>query len=149
MSSPRVPCAGAVVVRPDGRLLLVQRGNEPDRGRWTLPGGKLEAGETFEQACAREVLEETGLSVVVERFVGEVELRLAGPGVAVVRDFRCSPAPGADLDAVRAADDAADLGWFTPAQVRELDCTPGLVPTLEEWGVLEPGPSDVPAEDRG
>ncbi len=143
VSSPRVLCAGAVVTRPDGRCLLVRRANEPDRGCWTLPGGKLEPGESFEVACAREVLEETGLAVAVDAFVGEVELPLAGPGVALVRDFRCTPLLDADLDAVRAGDDASDVGWFTPEEMRALACTPGLLQALEAWKVLEPAPGQT------
>src|SRR2546430_16924216 len=60
----RVPCAGAVVKDQAGRLLLVRRGREPGRGRWSLPGGRVEPGETAAEAAVREVREETGLDVV-------------------------------------------------------------------------------------
>lgn len=53
---------GAVVIH-DGRVLLIRRGKEPLRGRWVVPGGTVELGETLEQALVREVLEETGLRV--------------------------------------------------------------------------------------
>jgi len=55
-----VPAVGAIVFR-DGAVLLVKRGQEPNRGRWSVPGGTLEAGETVEQGAARETLEETGI----------------------------------------------------------------------------------------
>ena len=62
-SLPLVPCVGAVVHDAAGRLLLVRRGRDPHRGRWSLPGGRVEAGESPEQAIEREVREETGLTV--------------------------------------------------------------------------------------
>src|SRR4051812_35800604 len=51
----RVPCVGAVVTDAEGRLLLVQRANEPGRGLWSIPGGRVEPGETARQAVVREV----------------------------------------------------------------------------------------------
>jgi len=61
-----VPAIGAVVFR-DGEVLLVKRGAEPNKGRWSLPGGVLEAGETVEAGAVREALEETGVTVRPER----------------------------------------------------------------------------------
>lgn len=135
----RVPCVGAIVADPLGRLLLVERGHPPHQGCWSLPGGRVEPGETHPAATVREVLEETGLHVeVVGAPVGEVELALPGGVVALVVDYRCRPLPSTDLGAVRGGDDAANADWFTAAQVRSLPCSPGLVHQLEEWGVLAP-----------
>jgi mutator protein MutT len=63
-SEPRQPAVGVggVVIR-DGRVLLIRRGKEPLRGRWLVPGGTVELGETLEEAVVREVREETGLEV--------------------------------------------------------------------------------------
>jgi 8-oxo-dGTP diphosphatase len=63
-SEPRHPVVGvgAVVIR-DGRVLLIRRGKEPLRGRWLVPGGTVELGETLQEAVVREVREETGLDV--------------------------------------------------------------------------------------
>jgi 8-oxo-dGTP diphosphatase len=55
--------ASAVICDEAGRVLLVLRGRDPQRGRWSVPGGKVEPGETLEQAATREALEETGLQV--------------------------------------------------------------------------------------
>ena len=132
-----IACVGGIVLDDDGRLLMIQRGTEPDLGRWSLPGGRVELGETDEEAAVREVREETGLDVeVIGEAVGGVELLIPFGGVAAVVDFLCRPAADADLDAVRAGDDAADVGWFTPAEVRLLDCSSGLVDTLDDWGFL-------------
>src|SRR3954468_2277091 len=63
---PDRPVVGVgAVVLVDGRVVLVKRAHEPLMGEWNLPGGGVELGETLEQACAREVLEETGLMVTV------------------------------------------------------------------------------------
>ena len=139
MDGPRVDCVGGIVVHdgPDGRrLLLVLRGREPSRGTWSVPGGRVEPGETDEAATAREVLEETGLRVRVGRLVGTVERDAPAGGVYVIRDRLCHPEDGADAAAVRGGDDADDAAWFTPEQVRALDCAPGLVEALTGWGVL-------------
>ena len=61
-----IPGVGAVILREfEGRkqVLLIQRGSEPMAGGWSLPGGAIEIGETIREACVREVLEETGMSV--------------------------------------------------------------------------------------
>ena len=132
----RIRCVGGIV-RYDGRLLLVRRGQEPARGTWSVPGGRVEAGESDPAATAREILEETGLVVEVGRLAGAVER--AAPtrgGVYVIHDYVCRPGRDADVTAVRAGDDADDAAWFTPAEVRLLDTSPGLVEALESWGVL-------------
>ena len=138
-SVDRIPCVGGIVVHssPIGpRLLLVRRGQEPAKGTWSVPGGRVEAGESDEAATAREVFEETALRVDVGGLVGSVEREAPGGGVYVIRDFACSPVSDVDVTAVRAGDDADEVGWFTPDEVRRLDCSPGLVEALTEWGVL-------------
>ena len=131
-----MPCVGAVVRDTAGRLLLVRRGTEPGRGRWSVPGGRLEPGEDPAAGAAREVLEETGLQVEVGLPVGVVER--VGPGgvTYVIEDFHAVPAAGVDPFALRAGDDADEARWFTQAEVHELDCVEGLVEALTGWGVL-------------
>jgi 8-oxo-dGTP diphosphatase len=130
---PVVPCVGAIVRDVDGRLLLVQRGHEPHASRWSLPGGRMEAGETAEQAVVREVREETGLDVRAGAPVGRV--RIPGDGVVYdVVDLACTlTRPGGRPVA---ADDAADVLFADAATLDMLPCTPGLVQTLRDWGVL-------------
>ncbi|HEX5770213.1 MAG TPA: NUDIX domain-containing protein [Nocardioidaceae bacterium] len=136
MQRRRVPCVGGIVVDDAGRILLVRRGQEPARGRWSVPGGRVEAGEDDPTATAREVLEETGLAVSVAELVGTVERDAPDGSIYAISDYRCTPSPGADPALVVAGDDADEVGWFTPEQVRELDTAPGLVEALEDWGVL-------------
>ena len=121
---------GAIVV-DDGSLLMVQRDTEPARGLWTLPGGRVEAGEFLSQAVAREVREETGLDVVPGGLVGILEV--PGDPHYVILDFAATIERRADPVA---ADDAADARWVPLDKVAELDCTPRFVETLTAWGVL-------------
>lgn len=129
-----VPCVGAIITDPAGRILLVQRGTEPARGCWSVPGGRVEPGEDDASATAREVLEETGLVVEVGGLVGTVERDAPDGSVYVIADYACSPT--GDWDRPVAGDDAVAVGWYTPQEVRRLACVPGLVAALEEWGVL-------------
>jgi ADP-ribose pyrophosphatase YjhB (NUDIX family) len=132
----RVDCVGGIVTTLDGRILLVRRANAPAAGLWSVPGGRVEPGEADATATAREIREETGLRVLVGDLVGTVERDAPDGSLFVIRDYRCTPEDGADPAGVVAGDDAADVGWFTPAEVARLDCAPGLVEALEDWGVL-------------
>jgi 8-oxo-dGTP diphosphatase len=98
-----------VVVRDDGRVLVVQR---RDNGRWEPPGGVLELAETFDEGVRREVAEETGVQVEVERLTG-VYKNLTRGIVALV--FRCRPAVGE----ATATDEARRVAWFTPDEARQ------------------------------
>jgi 8-oxo-dGTP diphosphatase len=131
----RVPCAGAVVRDPAGRLLLVRRGREPGRGRWSLPGGRVEAGETAADAAVREVREETGLDVVAGAVVGRVERPGPGGVTYVIDDIACTVRGGQ----LRAGDDADDARWVHGAEVALLPLTDGLLDALTGWRVLPEG----------
>ncbi len=132
-----VLCVGGIVLDDRGRLLLVQRGTEPAKGRWSVPGGRVEAGESDEVAVAREVLEETGLRVTVERFVGQVERDGPEDSLYVISDYLCQVEPGdaAGGATPRAGDDAADVRWCTSEEVRQLPLSGGLLKALHSWGI--------------
>jgi ADP-ribose pyrophosphatase YjhB (NUDIX family) len=122
---------GAVIL--DGRrVLLVERGNEPLRGYWSLPGGAVEPGERLEDALIREVHEETGLCVhtgaiaaVFERIMPD-----ASGGCEyhyVLIDFYCAIA-GGDL---RAGSDSSRVEWFDVDALGALPITSGTREVIE------------------
>lgn len=118
----------AVVRDDDGRVLLVLRDRGAYAGRWSLPGGKVEHGESLASALTREVLEETGLTVGVDAHVWTHE-QLPGqgmPGHYVILVHRASTLAGE----ARAGDDAREIRWVDPADLHDLEVTPGLVDAL-------------------
>lgn len=123
-----VPCAGGLVYDDVGRLLLIRRATPPARGQWSVPGGRCEPGESAERACEREVAEETGLIVRVQRLAGRVQRPGPMEQVFAIDDFVCQLV-GGQLDA---ATDAEEARWVTGAQYQELDAAGLLVPRLTE-----------------
>lgn len=104
---------GAIIVDDEDRVLLVQRGHEPMQGRWSIPGGLVELGETLDEALRRETHEETGLAI---ENLGLVELldRIYREEDRVryhyvIADYLCRPSGGL----ARAGDDAAAIHWAT------------------------------------
>ena len=139
-SPPRPEVAvGAVAVR-DGHLLMIRRGREPGAGLWSVPGGRVEPGETLREAVAREVAEETGLRVTVGAFLGHVERRgdRPTPYHFVILDFAVTVE---DDRAPTAGDDADAAAWVPLTELTDPDggrpVVAGLVAFLDDTGVLE------------
>ena len=134
---PEIAAVGAIAVR-DGALLLIRRGHAPSRGRWSLPGGRVEPGETPREALVREIAEETGLSVEVGELVGEV-VRPGPNGVTYrIQDYRVTVVGGSGVAgaAVVAGDDALDVAWVPLADVAKRQLSAGLLRTLRLWAVI-------------
>lgn len=132
-----VECVGAVITDQSERMLLILRGHEPGKGLWSVPGGRIEPGETDQQAVVREVAEETGLVVTCGRLLGTAELPgLAGARV-IVRDYLAELAAEPAAQVAVAGDDAAGVRWVTGAEADAMDArgelTTGLLSTLRSW----------------
>ncbi|HEY7106044.1 MAG TPA: NUDIX domain-containing protein [Acidimicrobiia bacterium] len=128
-----VVAVGAVAVQ-DGALLLVRRGRGPAAGEWSVPGGRVEAGESLHVAVVREVLEETALEVVVDRYLGWVERIDAAAGSHfVILDFAVTVLAGTPS----AGDDAAEVAWVPFDELGDLRLVDGLYDFLHDVGVVE------------
>jgi 8-oxo-dGTP diphosphatase len=117
---------GAIVIEK-GKILLEQRGNEPAKGQWTIPGGVVEVGESLEAAVKRETKEETGLDVEVQRLVdvvdqvhydnqGQIEYHF------VIIDYAAKVKTGK----ATAASDAKDVRWVEISEVENYNLTPSF-----------------------
>lgn len=130
-AAPQV-CVGAVVV-DDGRLLLIRRGRGPGAGLWSVPGGRVEPGETVGEAVVRELAEETGLEGLCGPLLGWVE-RISDEHHLVILDFvvdvldPAEPVPG---------DDAAEAAWVPLEEVAEQELVDGMAEFLHEHGVID------------
>jgi mutator protein MutT len=122
-----VPAVGVVVVRDDGRVLLARRRNPPSEGLWSLPGGRLELGETISECARREVREECGIECeplevfhAVDRIHLDSEGRVRFHYLIVdvlARWTSGQPAAGTD---------ASEVGWFALAEFASLEITKGV-----------------------
>jgi ADP-ribose pyrophosphatase YjhB (NUDIX family) len=108
--------AAAVLIVQDDRVLLVQRNNEPFRGKWTLPAGFINGGEDPAEAAVRECLEETGLSVRVRRIHDVVSGREHEHGADFVIVYHAEIIGGE----LTAGDDADAVEWFEIAKLPPL-----------------------------
>jgi ADP-ribose pyrophosphatase YjhB (NUDIX family) len=126
---------GAVVVH-DGSLLMVRRGHGPAAGEWSVPGGRVEWGETIAESVVREVHEETGLECVCGEMLGWVEIvpdTDAGEHHFVILDFVATVLEHGEP---RAGDDAAEVRWVPVDEVVELNLVDGLAEFLHEHGIV-------------
>ena len=123
---------GALIFNQQGQVLLVERGNPPLCGYWSLPGGAVETGERLEEAMAREVLEETGLEVAVgsiatvfERIMPDAEGACEYHYVLI--DFYCTVIGGV----LQAGDDSRQACWRDLSAVDSIELTAGTREVLQ------------------
>ena len=131
-----IPVVGVGAFIFDGpRLLVIQRGRPPADGLWSVPGGRLDGGETLAQAVAREVREETGLSVEVGPFVCVIE-RFGDDFHFVILDYLARVVPTSGP--LAPGTDAADARWVTDAELAALPTTEGLLDVLARARAIRP-----------
>lgn len=123
---------GALIFRRNA-ILLVERGREPLKGYWSLPGGVLELGELLEAGIRREVLEETGLVVkplsVLEIFERIMLDRKGQPEYHyVLVDYLCRVVSGD----VRPGDDVSNVAWVSEKKLSSYQLTEGTLPVIQK-----------------
>jgi mutator protein MutT len=130
-----IVAVGAVIL-DNGRVLLVQRGQEPLKGEWSLPGGAVEVGETLEAALVREVREETSLDVMVGRVVEVLDsIRRDADGRAryhyIIIDYACRVRGGTSTAAAHGTD-AADVRWVPVDELESYGVTTAAIGVIRK-----------------
>jgi len=111
------PTTVDALIVEDGRIVLIKRGTDPFKGKWALPGGFVDSGETAEEACGREAKEETGLDVNVGKLLGVFSDPARDPGRGTIAvAYLCSVLGGE----IRGGDDAEEAKWFSLDSLLEL-----------------------------
>ena len=115
-----VVAVGAIVWKED-RFLLIRRGTPPRQGGWSIPGGRQEAGETVNQAVIREIREEAGIEIDITGIAAVVDL-IERDGEEISHHYTVIDMLAEWRSGQAAAgDDAAAVGWFTLAELADLD----------------------------
>jgi ADP-ribose pyrophosphatase YjhB (NUDIX family) len=129
---PPLHAVGAVVLDAAGRVLLIRRGRPPGLGTWTLPGGRVEPGESYEDAVLRELREETALEARVQGPLGAVTLEREGFRYVIHEHlaFPCTEGP------LRPGDDAAEVRWVPRHELDALGVLPDAVAVIDR-GIAE------------
>ncbi len=136
---PKTPLVGVGAVVPDGnRVLLVRRAYEPGQGLWSVPGGLVEVGETVEEAVKREVEEETGVAVSVDRLIAVLDniVRDEDGKVRfhyVLIDYLAHPVGGE----ARPSKETLDVRWVNLEDVKNLQLTKTALKLLTRAGLTK------------
>lgn len=129
--SPQI-CVGAVAVYDD-HLLMVRRGRGPAQGEWSVPGGRVEPGETLAEAVVRELAEETGVEGVCGELIDWVE-RVGDDHHFVILDFAVQVL---ERGSAVAGGDAAEAAWVPLHEVGDLRLVDGLAEFLHAHHILD------------
>jgi 8-oxo-dGTP diphosphatase len=131
-----IPAVGAVVIK-DGKILTIKRLQEPGKGKWSIPGGRIELGETSFEAARREVREECSIEVEIERVLDSVDNIIRDEDGRVKYHFVIIDLVARYVSGeIRAQSDAEECRWVTPQELLELDITPMLREVLKRNGMV-------------
>jgi 8-oxo-dGTP diphosphatase len=127
----------AVVIYRDRQVLMAKRGKEPSKGKWSIPGGKVELGETIDEAARREVLEECSVEIDMGNVIDAYDIIIRDDDGTVKYHF-------VDVyftakykrGKARAQSDVDECRWFTPEEMAGLDMPPALKDLMIKHGII-------------
>lgn len=133
-SYPAAPLVGvgAVAIK-EGKILLIRRAFDPGKGKWSIPGGLIEVGETVSEACVRETEEETGIKIQVLELINTYDMIVPDESGKikfhyVLIDFLAKPIGGT----ARSSPEVLDLKWVTYEEAKQMDMTNSARKALQE-----------------
>lgn len=134
---PQMPMVSVqALVLKEGHILLQRRSREPSKGKWSIPGGRLELGEAIYEAAKREVLEECSIEIEIERLLDVADSIIKDEDGRVSYHFvviyLLARYKGGD---VKAQSDAEDARWVTLKEIDKLDTHPNLRTVLMRAGL--------------
>lgn len=132
---PRVG-VGMVVIR-DGRMLMVRRAKEPSKGKWSIPGGAIELGETLHEAVVRETMEECSVKIGVERLLDTAETIIRDDSGQVKYHFVMIDFLGRYVSGeIKAQSDAGECRWVALKEIDGMDIPSTLRAVLKRHGII-------------
>ena len=127
--------ASSAIVERNGKILLIKRKYEPGIGKWALPGGIVEYGETVEETAVREVKEETGVDIKLERLLGVYNLMVKDEIGNLKKQFVivCFLSKGL-TENLKPDEEVADASWFKPEEIWKLPLVSTTILALKDAG---------------
>jgi len=122
----------AVVVVKNGKILLGKRNKKNMFGKWVLPGGRVEWGETIKETAVREIKEETNLDIEIIKFINHFEIMNLPEDFHRVVFFHLAEAKNDDI---RVSDDLSEAGFFTLDEIKQMDTVDSVEDVLREAGL--------------
>jgi mutator protein MutT len=122
-----------VLIIENGKILLVKRGNEPNKGLWSIPGGLIKLGESPEEAAIRELKEETGLNAIIEKLLGVFNIIIKDNNGRIKYHYIIIDYIGKLISGeLKPGDDVLDAKWFDISELKNIQISPTVIKALEK-----------------
>jgi ADP-ribose pyrophosphatase YjhB (NUDIX family) len=130
LNFPIISAGGVIII--DGKILIIKRKNEPESGKWTIPGGVINIGEKIKDGLKREIFEETGLNVDIRNLLDIVEKIIEDNqgGIKyhyVIADYLCEYVSGD----IKASSDALEVKLISPDDIDRFELCNGTKRIIE------------------
>jgi mutator protein MutT len=122
-----------VLIIENRKILLVKRGNEPNKGLWSIPGGLIKLGESPEEAAIRELKEETGLNAIIEKLLGVFNIIIKDNDGRIKYHYVIIDYIGKLIGGeLKPGDDVLDAKWFDISELKNIQISPTVIKALEK-----------------